>query len=394
MKRARLVAPAGLAAGAMASVLVISGCRLMTAAGGTVVREIALAATPHTVLVVVADQDSALALATTRRLIMASARNGERVMILGDRGGALLVASTAPPPPDIQVPGPPPPLPADPTSFQRSRYARSVRHYRGVVRSAWAALRRRQQEQLALWARSVIAQLDAHLQTGRGTGTSGTGGDDLGAALGAAAADISSLREAGLSDTQSKVIAIVGVGPGWAQPGLPAALRGSTVVVSDFPGSSDDEAEWQAGLMQDGAGRAVLLTPATGDQLLTVVRQGLDGAVTDTLSSVLFAPGQARLRAAAMPELHRLLNLLLVTYPHATASIDGYTDDLPMHSPGGNAYLSLRRAEVCEAWLIAHGVAASRLQAAGYGDADPVAPNTAHGQPLNRRVVVIIDPAG
>jgi flagellar motor protein MotB len=35
---------------------------------------------------------------------------------------------------------------------------------------------------------------------------------------------------------------------------------------------------------------------------------------------------------------------------------------------------------------------ADRLQTYGYGDADPVAPNTPAGQPLNRRVDVIIDP--
>jgi outer membrane protein OmpA-like peptidoglycan-associated protein len=44
-------------------------------------------------------------------------------------------------------------------------------------------------------------------------------------------------------------------------------------------------------------------------------------------------------------------------------------------------------------WLVDHGVAAGRLQAFGYGDTDPVAPNTPNGQPLNRRVVVVIDPA-
>jgi outer membrane protein OmpA-like peptidoglycan-associated protein len=44
-------------------------------------------------------------------------------------------------------------------------------------------------------------------------------------------------------------------------------------------------------------------------------------------------------------------------------------------------------------WLVAHNVAAGRLQAFGYGDTDPVAPNTSGGQPLNRRVVVVIDPA-
>jgi len=44
-------------------------------------------------------------------------------------------------------------------------------------------------------------------------------------------------------------------------------------------------------------------------------------------------------------------------------------------------------------WLVAQGVAPGRLQAFGYGDTDPVAPNMASGQPLNRRVVAVIDPA-
>ena len=44
-------------------------------------------------------------------------------------------------------------------------------------------------------------------------------------------------------------------------------------------------------------------------------------------------------------------------------------------------------------WLTTHGVAAGRLQAFGYGDTDPAAPDTSQGQPLNRRVVAVIDPA-
>jgi OmpA-OmpF porin, OOP family len=46
-----------------------------------------------------------------------------------------------------------------------------------------------------------------------------------------------------------------------------------------------------------------------------------------------------------------------------------------------------------EQWLVARGVPADRIQAFGYGDTDPVAPDTPAGQPLNRRVVVVIDPA-
>jgi outer membrane protein OmpA-like peptidoglycan-associated protein len=121
-------------------------------------------------------------------------------------------------------------------------------------------------------------------------------------------------------------------------PGPLAGLQGSTVVVDNFPGTSDEEAAWQSSLAQGGAARAVVLTPATGDQLAPVVQQGLDGAVIDTLTSVLFAPGQYKLQAGALPQVRHLLSLLTEKYPHATATLNGYTDNLPV--PGGNFRLS------------------------------------------------------
>jgi outer membrane protein OmpA-like peptidoglycan-associated protein len=75
----------------------------------------------------------------------------------------------------------------------------------------------------------------------------------------------------------------------------------------------------------------------------------------------------------------------------ATATIDGYTDDLPV--PGGNLRLSELRAQAVMNWLITQGIPAGRLQAFGYGATDPLAANTPAGQPLNRRVVAVIDPA-
>ena len=128
----------------------------------------------------------------------------------------------------------------------------------------------------------------------------------------------------------------------------------------------------------------------TDSQLTATVDQGLDGATADTLTSVLFGLGKFTLQKAALPQLRQLLHLLTVTFPNATATIDGYTDSLP--APGGNALLSLRRAQQVLAWLVANKAPADRLEAVGCGDTDPVAPNTPHGQPLNRRVVVVIDP--
>jgi outer membrane protein OmpA-like peptidoglycan-associated protein len=252
---------------------------------------------------------------------------------------------------------------------------------------ARAELRVREQQQLAAWATSIVATARARPVLQRAQTVS------IGADLGVAASDLSSLRQAGVGYGVPAVITIIGVDKAGAlsPPTSSASLESSTVVVDDFGGTTDEEAAWQASLVQAGAARAVILTPATDDQLAPVVEQGLDGAVTDTLTSVLFGLDQYQLQAAALLQLRQLRHLLIVEYPHATATINGYTDSLP--APGGNLLLSQRRAQEVQNWLVAHGVAAGRLQAFGYGDTDPVAPNTPEGQPLNRRVVVVIDPA-
>jgi outer membrane protein OmpA-like peptidoglycan-associated protein len=275
-------------------------------------------------------------------------------------------------------------LAPDATSFQKSRHASAVHDYQNMISRARAALQRRQREQLAAWARTVTTWQVRPLQRD-------SGNDSISPALDAAAADISSLLQTGVTYA-AKVIAIIGTDATTARsaPSLPAGLQGSTIVVNNFPANDNQEAAWQTDLLHDGATTVVLLTPAAGDQLGSLVRQSLDGAITDTLTSVLFPLGQYKLRPDAFHQLWQLLHLLTSDYPHAMASITGYTDDLP--TPGGNLKLSRRRAQTVEDWLIAHGVAASRLQAAGYGDANPVAPNTPQGQPLNRRVIVVIDP--
>ncbi len=287
------------------------------------------------------------------------------------------------------MPGPalPTPLPPDPTSFQKARHSQAVRQYRIMMRTDLASLRRQQQVELATWAKSVVAEADARPVRQRAQNGS------IATALGVAASDLFSLRQAGLGYGNGTVIAVMSVDDAAesAAPSLPSGLQGSSVVVNDFPGSIEEQAGWQSSLAQSGAARTVVLTPDTDGQLLTVVQQGLDGAVSDTLTSVLFALGQHQPQAAALLQLRQLLYLLTVKYPRATATINGYTDSLP--APGGNLQLSLLRAQAVEGWLLAHGVAAARLQAFGYGDTDPVAPNAPDGQPLNRRVVVIIDPS-
>jgi outer membrane protein OmpA-like peptidoglycan-associated protein len=361
----------------------LSGCGLHRP---ETTRKLVLPASRASVLVVIANAGSPQSMRATGALAAASARPGETIIILSLAGGATLVTSQAPVSPRMQAPVPPAALPSHSTTFQQDQHAQAVRQYQGMLQRDLAALRRQQQEELAAWARSVVASAGSDPVLRR------TQNASIGADLGAAAADLFSLRQAGLGSEAGTVIAILGVGSAARTvPTPPARLQGSTVVVDGFPGSISEQAAWQASLLQGGAARAVLLTPATDDQLTPVVQQGLGGAVTDTLTSVPFGLGQYTLRTAALPQLRHLLRLLTVSYPGATATINGYTDNLPV--PGGNLRLSRLRARQIEQWLVAHGVPAGRIQTFGYGDTDPVAPDTANGQPLNRRVVVVIDPA-
>jgi outer membrane protein OmpA-like peptidoglycan-associated protein len=374
-------------AATLSALLCLSSCGFLSAPQAAHHGELTLPAPRPAVLIVITDPDSAAALKETTSLVAATARAGERVIILGDQTGATVATSTAPPPPAIPLPAPPAPLSPGSTKFQSARYATALRQYRAAVAKANAQVRQLQRSQLATWARTIIPGAHAQLVTRRDQGA------DIAATLGAAAADLSSLRQAGVGGAATAVIAIVGVSQdAWrSAPATPTGLLASTVVVDGFPADNAVEAAWQDSFLQAGAGRVVLLTPAIDDQFAPLVRQALDGAITDTLTNVLFSLGQYRLSTAAGPQLRRLLRLLTVKYPDATATIVGYTDDLP--TPGGNQRLSQLRAQAVAQWLVARGVASSRLQTFGDGDADPVAPNTSAGQPLDRRVDVVIDPA-
>jgi len=371
-----------------ALLLVVSGC-WSPVGPSPGMRTLTLPGHKASVLFLLISQHYAAAMHATEAFVEASVRPGERIVILSTQGGGLLASSVAPRSPSVGVPAPPPPLSSQPTAYQEARHSQALQRYRNTVRRARAVLQSRQQQALSAWAKSTVAEAFTRpiLQS--------VGNLSINQDLGVVAADQSSLRQAGWGDDAVTVIAIAGI-PGdiaGSAPTLPTGLRGSTVIVDDFPGSIGEECDWQASLLASGASRVVLLTPATDDQMAAVLDESLDDAVTDTLTSVLFGLDQYEIRPAALPQLLRLLYLLTVTYPQAPVTIDGYTDSLPAAMPGGNLQLSRLRADQIEQWLIAHEVAPDRIQAFGYGDTDPVAPNTPAGQPLNRRVVVVIDPA-
>ena len=102
---------------------------------------------------------------------------------------------------------------------------------------------------------------------------------------------------------------------------------------------------------------------------------------------ILFDFDQATLRPESQAALARLLAALQAN-PSMRLTIEGHTD-----SDGADDYnldLSDRRARAVVAWLVASGIAAERLEAAGRGETRPVASNdTADGRALNRRVEAV-----
>ncbi len=121
------------------------------------------------------------------------------------------------------------------------------------------------------------------------------------------------------------------------------------------------------------------LTPQRVDVALQPIAEGAE----TVLRNVFFETGSAELDARSREELERLVQLL-GDNPKLRIRLEGHTDNVG--SPEANLDLSQRRAEAVQAFLVAAGVAASRLEAAGYGERRPVEANsTAEGRAANRR---------
>ncbi len=110
----------------------------------------------------------------------------------------------------------------------------------------------------------------------------------------------------------------------------------------------------------------------------------LERGKSSVLHGVTFLTGSATLTASSEDVLDRTYSALLLN-ASLKVEIAGYTDNVGKRR--ANEELSLRRAEAVRAWLIAKGIAPTRLTAKGYGMSNPVDTNVVpEGRARNRRI--------
>ena len=122
----------------------------------------------------------------------------------------------------------------------------------------------------------------------------------------------------------------------------------------------------------------------------------MQGRLTVTMvDEILFASGSAEMHTAGRTMLEKIVGTLQSTTDKRIV-IRGYTDNEPIGSAlraryPSNWELSTARASDVVRFLQAKGIDPKRLEAAGYGEYQPVASNaTPAGRKENRRIEIVL----
>lgn len=113
-------------------------------------------------------------------------------------------------------------------------------------------------------------------------------------------------------------------------------------------------------------------------------KDAVDKAKWFNFPEIMFDVNKATIKPESAAKLDNVL-AILKAYPAVHLKIGGYTD--ADGDDKKNLKLSDDRAKACMAWLVEKGVDAARLEAEGYGEANPVAANdTPENKAKNRRI--------
>jgi len=135
-----------------------------------------------------------------------------------------------------------------------------------------------------------------------------------------------------------------------------------------------------AGTVVDGSG-CPLKVPAPIEKV--IITEADRKVVADAIKNLEFDLGKATIRQKSYTTLNRVAALLVEK--NFSLKLAGHTDNTG--SDALNMRLSKDRAESVKAYLVSQGANASRIEATGYGESQPIASNkTAAGRQQNRRV--------
>jgi len=162
-------------------------------------------------------------------------------------------------------------------------------------------------------------------------------------------------------------------------------------------GSSSDNTALGAIIGAGVGGTAGALIGRRMDKQAEELRNDLEGAEIERVgegikitfdSGLLFDVDSYTLKEATKENLINL-SQTLNKYENTNVLVEGHTD--ATGSDSYNQKLSEQRAQSVTSFLLAQGVASSRLTTMGYGESQPIADNsTAAGRQQNRRVEVAI----
>lgn len=160
---------------------------------------------------------------------------------------------------------------------------------------------------------------------------------------------------------------------------------------TSMPGEKDKEWEEEQRRLEELLAKLEAIIEEQGLEeriLLSLEERGL---VVRFLDSVLFDLGSAELREDALEVLANVAAALQDLPNHIRA--EGHTDDLPINTyryPSNWELSTARATSVMRALLDSYPFSPAQLGVAGYGEYRPIAPNQPRGQPLNRRVDLVV----